>query len=134
MKVVGTFSDCDSLSDEETSPRARPAAAAAASAASDPPVAAPSAVPGRLPALQPVAATETRTASPADASPMLQAQMPSPLPHIQADAEGIMGVDFPGGAPPGPGYSPGVESTREYSESDDDDTPGGGMLKGEGLI
>lgn len=44
------------------------------------------------------------------------------------------GGHFHGAASPRPGYSPGVDSTREYSESDDDDTPGGGMLKGEGLI
>ncbi len=58
-----------------------------------------------------------------------QQMLPSPLPNIQAGP-----VHFQGLASPRPGYSPGVDSTREYSESEDDDTPGGGMLKGEGLI
>lgn len=66
--------------------------------------------------------------------------VPSPLPRIDAGGGGAggVGVHMLGGASslPGAGGSPGVESTREYSESDDDDldTPGGGVLMGERLI
>lgn len=68
---------------------------------------------------------------------------PSPLPRIVADSIGphftsdvapFAGLTGPGGLGPYSSTSPGVESTREYSESDEEapDTPGD--LRGERLI
>lgn len=96
---------------------------------------------------------EGRPTSPIHVVPMpIDAHMRSPLPHIQAvrgSSNTLRGVSrgvtggasiVPGGTDRmGAGGSPGVESIREYSESDEDDldsdTPGsGGILKGERLI
>ncbi|CAM9968920.1 unnamed protein product [Ectocarpus sp. 12 AP-2014] len=149
MQVVGTFSDSESPSDdidiEETSPRARAAAASNSPRPKSPRPKSPrpkSPRPSVLPAL---GSGATRPSSPITTQQPQQAQQqqqqqeqqpaPSPLPPIQAGLEGIMaGVHFPGEALSRSGYSPGMESSREYSESDDEDTPGGGMLKGEGLV
>lgn len=134
FQVVGTFSDSESPSDdvEETSPRARAAAAAGSGSSTSP---RPKTLPFPMHAASSPGAV--RLSSPINTTPTSQqVPFPSPLPNIQAGgAEGaIGGGHFQGAASPRPGYSPGVDSTREYSESDDDDTPGGGMLKGEGLI
>ncbi|CAM9206800.1 unnamed protein product [Scytosiphon promiscuus] len=132
MQVVGSFSDSESPSDdiEESSPRAR---AALASCGSPRPRPKPSTLPTGFGSARPGSPINT---TPTHKQQQQQQQAPSPLPDIQAGgSEGATGFHFRRAASPKPGHSPGVESTREYSESDeDDDTPGGGMLKGEGLI
>lgn len=108
-QVVGTFSDSESPSDE---------------------------VAGALSPqmLRPGAQEEEGAAASSYVAAM---DAPSPLPRIDAGGAGVH-MHGEASSMPGAEGSPGVESTREYSESDDDDddldTPGGGMLMGERLI
>lgn len=79
---------------------------------------------------------EEEGAAVAAASSVAAMDAPSPLPRIDAGGAGVQ-AHMEASSMPGAEGSPGVESTREYSESDDDDdldTPGGGMLMGERLI
>lgn len=112
--MVGNFSDSESATDDvakEMSPRAEMSPR------------------GGLSPRARALLTQSRAASTAITGSI---RIDSPLPNIDAGSA-TMGYSESGAR--GAGDSPGLESNREYSESDDDlDTPGGGMLKGERLI